>query len=113
MINRYFRLEVGTERQRLPDDQHSTGFLPLEAGCSQVTSKPACKHHGNYVHGVYLLGFRHKNMNGTLGLASWRWVFIFDFIIGIPIAVFGFFCCPGKDMPRTIGLLQFNANIGT
>ena len=47
------------------------------------------------VDGIYLFVSRHKNMNGRLGLASWRWVFIFDFIIGIPIAIFGFFCCPG------------------
>jgi ACS family pantothenate transporter-like MFS transporter len=49
---------------------------------------------------TYLSGSRHQNMNGRLGLASWRWVFIFDFIIGIPIAIFGFFCCPGKETPR-------------
>ena len=40
---------------------------------------------------------RYRNMNNRLGLAAWRWVFIFDFIIGIPIAVFGLFCCPGTN----------------
>lgn len=34
-------------------------------------------------------------MNGRFGLASWRWVFIFDFIIGLPVVLLGFFCCPG------------------
>ncbi|OOF93301.1 hypothetical protein ASPCADRAFT_53414 [Aspergillus carbonarius ITEM 5010] len=43
----------------------------------------------------YIQAGLHANMNGTLGLASWRWVFIFDFILGIPVALFGFFCCPG------------------
>ncbi|EKV21290.1 Major facilitator superfamily domain, general substrate transporter [Penicillium digitatum] len=44
----------------------------------------------------YIQAGLHQNMNGRLGLASWRWVFIFDFIIGIPIAIFGFFCCPDE-----------------
>lgn len=36
-------------------------------------------------------------MDGRLGLAAWRWLFIFDFILGIPVAIFGFFVCPGKN----------------
>lgn len=36
-------------------------------------------------------------MDGVMGLASWRWLFIFDFILGIPVAIFGFFFCPGKS----------------
>ncbi|KAL4779338.1 major facilitator superfamily domain-containing protein [Aspergillus varians] len=44
----------------------------------------------------YIQSGLHSNMDGRLGLASWRWVFIFDFIIGIPIAIFGFFCCPDE-----------------
>ncbi|CAG8925386.1 unnamed protein product [Penicillium salamii] len=44
----------------------------------------------------YIQAGLHQNMNGRLGIASWRWVFIFDFIIGIPIAIFGFFCCPDE-----------------
>lgn len=35
-------------------------------------------------------------MNGRLGLESWRWLFILGFILGIPIALFGFLCCPGE-----------------
>lgn len=46
----------------------------------------------------YIQAGLHSNMNGRLGIASWRWVFIFDFIIGIPIVIFGFFCCP--DEPK-------------
>ena len=46
-------------------------------------------------------------MNGRMGLASWRWVFIFDFILGIPIALFGFLCCPREhslqnDLPALL-----------
>jgi ACS family pantothenate transporter-like MFS transporter len=33
-------------------------------------------------------------MNHVMGLASWRWVFIFDFLIGIPVIIFGLCCCP-------------------
>ncbi|KAJ0413156.1 major facilitator superfamily domain-containing protein [Aspergillus carlsbadensis] len=44
----------------------------------------------------YIQAGLHQDMNGRLGLASWRWVFIFDFIIGIPIAIFGFLCCPDE-----------------
>ncbi|RAH65874.1 MFS general substrate transporter [Aspergillus aculeatinus CBS 121060] len=44
----------------------------------------------------YIQAGLYENMNGKLGLASWRWVFIFDFIIGLPIAIFGFFCCPDE-----------------
>lgn len=50
-------------------------------------------------------------MNGKVGLASWRWVFIFDFIIGIPIAIFGFLCCPGKELTRSCKLTPSYANI--
>ncbi|PMB69133.1 Pantothenate transporter liz1 [Beauveria bassiana] len=37
-------------------------------------------------------------MNGVAGLVSWRWLFIFDFILGIPVAIFGFLVCP--DEPK-------------
>lgn len=33
-------------------------------------------------------------MNGRAGLAAWRWLFIFDAIISIPVAIFGIFVCP-------------------
>lgn len=35
-------------------------------------------------------------MDGHLGLRAWRWLFIFDFCLGIPVAIFGFFTCPSK-----------------
>ena len=39
----------------------------------------------------------HKNMDGKNGLAGWRWLFIIDFIITIPISLYGFICFP--DVP--------------
>ncbi|OKL61274.1 hypothetical protein UA08_03349 [Talaromyces atroroseus] len=44
----------------------------------------------------YIQAGLYRNMDNHLGLAAWRWLFIFDFIIGIPVAVFGFFCCPNE-----------------
>ncbi|KAM3504492.1 hypothetical protein MY10362_003540 [Beauveria mimosiformis] len=46
----------------------------------------------------YIQAGLHKNMNGVAGLVSWRWLFIFDFILGIPVAIFGFLVCP--DEPK-------------
>lgn len=46
----------------------------------------------------YIQAGLYHNMNNRLGLAAWRWLFIFDFIISIPIAVLGFFVCP--DEPK-------------
>lgn len=50
----------------------------------------------------YLQAALYKGMDGTGGLAAWRWLFIFDGIIGIigiPIALYGFFAIP--DAPTT------------
>lgn len=33
-------------------------------------------------------------MNGVMGLSAWRWLFIFNFILGIPVAILGFATCP-------------------
>lgn len=38
-------------------------------------------------------------MDGNLGLAAWRWLFILDFCLGIPVAIFGFFNCPSTPVP--------------
>ncbi|KAJ6116829.1 hypothetical protein N7512_006554 [Penicillium capsulatum] len=46
----------------------------------------------------YIQAGLHANMNGRMGLASWRWVFIFDFILGLPVILLGIFCCP--DEPK-------------
>ncbi|KAJ6445401.1 Protein phosphatase 2C [Purpureocillium lavendulum] len=48
----------------------------------------------------YIQAGLYHNMNNRLGLAAWRWLFIFDFIISIPIAVLGFFVCPDEPKAR-------------
>ncbi|KAJ5584268.1 major facilitator superfamily domain-containing protein [Penicillium hispanicum] len=55
---------------------------------------------GGQMFSGYIQAGLYKNMNHTLGLASWRWVFIFDFLIGIPVAIFGVFCCPNE--PKSV-----------
>ncbi|TGZ85330.1 MFS general substrate transporter [Ascodesmis nigricans] len=41
----------------------------------------------------------HKSMDGLQGLAGWRWLFIIDFCITVPIALYGFLIFP--DTPET------------
>lgn len=43
----------------------------------------------------FMQGSIYSTMNGKRGLEGWRWLFIIDFIITIPICVYGFFCFPG------------------
>lgn len=40
----------------------------------------------------------HSSMNGLSGLSGWRWLFIIDGIITLPVAIYGFFLFP--DIPR-------------
>ncbi|EXJ86334.1 hypothetical protein A1O3_03285 [Capronia epimyces CBS 606.96] len=47
----------------------------------------------------YLQAGLYKSMNGKHGLAGWRWLFIMDGIISIPIAIYGIFAIP--DLPHT------------
>ncbi|KAI2601889.1 retrograde regulation protein 2 [Hypoxylon sp. NC1633] len=41
----------------------------------------------------------YRSMNGLSGLAGWRWLYIIDGIITIPVAVYGYFLFP--DIPAT------------
>ncbi|KAH8924695.1 putative pantothenate transporter [Atractiella rhizophila] len=51
----------------------------------------------------YLQSAAYTNLNGTGGLEGWRWLFIIDGIITIPIAFFGFVVFPGiPESPKTI-----------
>ncbi|KAL1412032.1 hypothetical protein Q8F55_003029 [Vanrija albida] len=46
----------------------------------------------------FLQAAAYTNLNGRHGLAGWRWLFIIDAIITIPIALFGFFFLPGLPL---------------
>ncbi|KAL3417364.1 major facilitator superfamily transporter [Phlyctema vagabunda] len=45
----------------------------------------------------YLQAALHSGMNGTAGLAGWRWLFIFDGVITFPMAIWAFYALP--DLP--------------
>ncbi|TVY93356.1 Pantothenate transporter [Lachnellula willkommii] len=45
----------------------------------------------------YLQAGLYKGLNNAGGLAGWRWLFIFDAVISIPIALWGFYAIP--DLP--------------
>lgn len=46
-------------------------------------------------------------MNGKAGLPAWKWLFVFDGIFGIPIAIYGFWAIP--DSPTTCKSRWMNA----
>lgn len=41
----------------------------------------------------------YSNLNGKAGLAGWRWLFVIDFLITLPIALYGFLLFP--DTPNS------------
>lgn len=41
----------------------------------------------------------YNNLNGNLGLAGWRWLFIIDGLMTVPVAIYGFLLFP--DTPHT------------
>ncbi|KAF4306983.1 major facilitator superfamily transporter [Botryosphaeria dothidea] len=45
----------------------------------------------------YLQAALYTGMNGVHGLAGWRWLFIFDGVITLPMAVWGYYALP--DLP--------------
>ncbi|RYP66643.1 hypothetical protein DL769_005975 [Monosporascus sp. CRB-8-3] len=45
--------------------------------------------------GGYLQAAAYTNLNGVAGMAGWRWLFIIDGIISMPIALAGYFLFPG------------------
>ncbi|KAJ9150802.1 Pantothenate transporter [Pleurostoma richardsiae] len=47
----------------------------------------------------YLQAGLYHGMNGRAGMAAWRWLFIFDGIIGVPIALYGYWALP--DQPTS------------
>ncbi|RAO64700.1 uncharacterized protein BHQ10_000712 [Talaromyces amestolkiae] len=55
----------------------------------------------------YLQAGLYTSMNGHAGLAGWRWLFIMDGIISIPIAFWGFFGLP--DTPHTTRAFYWSA----
>ncbi|KAH8422532.1 uncharacterized protein LDX57_000286 [Aspergillus melleus] len=46
----------------------------------------------------YLQAALYTGMEGKHGMPAWRWLFIFDFLLAIPVAIYGFFFYP--DTPE-------------
>jgi MFS transporter, ACS family, pantothenate transporter len=57
----------------------------------------------------YLQAALYTGLNGAGGLAGWQWLFIFDGIIGIPIAVWGFWAIP--DLPSNTRAFWLNIEV--
>ncbi|KAK1710769.1 major facilitator superfamily transporter [Colletotrichum lupini] len=47
----------------------------------------------------YLQSALYSGMGGKGGLSAWRWLFVFDFILAIPVVIYGVICFP--DTPHT------------
>ncbi|KAF6819067.1 vitamin H transporter, partial [Colletotrichum musicola] len=45
--------------------------------------------------GNYLQAAAYSNLNGVHGMAGWRWLFIIDGCISLPISIMGYFIFPG------------------
>ncbi|KAJ4303465.1 hypothetical protein N0V90_002360 [Kalmusia sp. IMI 367209] len=55
----------------------------------------------------YLQAAAHKNLNGVMGRSGWRWLFIIDGSISLPIALLGFIMFPGlPTSPRVWWLTE-------
>lgn len=50
-----------------------------------------------------------KSMDGAHGLAGWRWLFIMDGVISIPIAIWGIFAIP--DLPHTTRAFYWSQDV--
>ncbi|CAI6096152.1 hypothetical protein V2G26_007939 [Clonostachys chloroleuca] len=52
--------------------------------------------------GGYLQAAAYTNLNGVGGMSGWRWLFIIDGSISLPLAFLGFFIFPGMPMSGRI-----------
>ena len=59
----------------------------------------------------YLQAGLYNGMNGKHGLAGWRWLFVFDGILSVPIAVAGFILLP--DKPHTTKAFYWSAEVSS
>lgn len=57
----------------------------------------------------YLQAGLYTSMDGRHGIAGWRWLFIMDAIISLPIAFWGFFGLP--DLPHNTKAFYWSAEV--
>jgi len=72
-------------------------YKPSEIG-KRVGLFSACGQAGTMFAGIMMTAI-YNSMDGLAGYPGWKWVFIIDGIITLPIAVFGFLYFP--DLPET------------
>jgi ACS family pantothenate transporter-like MFS transporter len=61
----------------------------------------------------YLQAAAYTNLNGVGGMAGWRWLFIIDGVITVPIALVGFFVFPGvPESPRPFYISEEEIALG-
>lgn len=89
------------------------GFAALLGGCYggvQLNKRMALFEQSSAIGDMfsgYLQAALYTGLNGNAGLKGWQWMFIFDGIIGIPIALWGFFAIP--DLPHTMRAFYWSA----
>ncbi|KAL1665683.1 major facilitator superfamily domain-containing protein [Schizophyllum commune] len=79
-------------------------YIPAELGkrsCIFQASSSAAQMFSGYLQAAL-----HSGMDGRAGLASWRWLMIFDGIIAVPICIYGYFAIP--DSPTTTKVKWLN-----
>ncbi|KAK7227913.1 hypothetical protein V2G26_000083 [Clonostachys chloroleuca] len=72
-------------------------YTPRELGkraCIFQASSSAAQMFSGYLQAALYAG-----MDGRSGLKAWQWLFIFDCIIGIPVAIYGYWAIP--DTPQS------------
>lgn len=63
--------------------------------------------------GGYLQAAAYTNLNGVHGMAGWRWLFIIDGCISLPIALIGFIIFPGMpSSPKPFWLTERQYELG-
>ncbi|KAK9455012.1 major facilitator superfamily domain-containing protein [Dipodascopsis uninucleata] len=94
------RLIMGIlEASIFPTFSHIIGswYMPQELGkrfSMFYMAQPLANMFSGYIQaGVY------TSMNGLGGLAGWRWLFIIDGVVSLPVALYGYFALP--DYPHT------------
>ncbi|KAF2637374.1 MFS general substrate transporter [Massarina eburnea CBS 473.64] len=83
-------------------DAKTLFILRFFIGLLEASAYPACIFQASSSAAQMFSGYLQAGllqMDGKHGIAAWQWLFIFDGIIGVPIAVYGYFAIP--DQPTS------------
>ncbi|RFU27155.1 hypothetical protein B7463_g9180, partial [Scytalidium lignicola] len=103
------------QRKKLPNDMvqhwhhnwHSS--VPNDSVKGQLAKRVALFEQAGALSSMfsgYLQAALYTGLDGRGGLAGWKWLFIFDAIISIPIALWGFWAIP--DLPHNTKAFYFS-----